>query len=97
MNNNNAIITESEKNAVFTVLTPEECLLLRQSLNDLRTEYKEKKSLELSSLTSILGQPPVIPNTHDTDAMLEAADDKAKYGEKVKSIENFILYSLQHD
>lgn len=45
MNNTKRTVTENERNAVFTTLTPEECLLLGQSLKDLCSEYKQKGSL----------------------------------------------------
>lgn len=47
---------------------------------DLVTEYRDKGSLSLDSVISIIGKPPVIPMSPDTDAMLEAYNEKAQYG-----------------
>ena len=44
------------------------------------TEYRDKGSLSLDSIISIIGKPPVIPMSPDTDAMLEAYNEKAQYG-----------------
>lgn len=95
MNNTKRTVTENERNAVFTTLTPEECLLLGQSLKELCSEYKEKGSLSVDSVVPCLGKYPNIPCTHDTDAMLEAFDEQVVYAEKLKSIEDFLEYELQ--
>ena len=91
------IVTENERNAIFTVLTPEEFLLLGRSLNDLCTEYKKEGSLPLDTVIPILGICPIIQNTHDIDAKLETILDRCKYADKVQSIEDFFEYELQHD
>ncbi len=95
MNNSKTIVTENERNAIFMVLTPEECLLLGRSLKGLCEEYKENATLSLDSVIPVLGNYPKIPISHDMDSMLEAVDDMAKYGDKVRSIENFLEYELQ--
>lgn len=53
----------------------------------LLNEYREKGTLTLSSLVTVLGNPPIVPNTHDMDAMLEAWDEKAEYGRLSQLIE----------
>ena len=90
------IVTENERNAIFTLLTPEEGCLFDEYLPYLCHKYEEEETLPLECVIPILGNPPVISHTHDMDAMLEAADDKAKYAEQVKGIENFLRYESQH-
>lgn len=90
------IVTEDERNAIFTLLTPEEGCLFDEYLEYLCYKYEEEETLPLECVIPILGKPPVIPHTHDTDAVIEAAEDKARYAEKVRSIENFLKYESQH-
>lgn len=47
---------------------------------NLLTEYREKGTLSLDSVISIIGKPPVIPMSPDTDALLEAYNERAQYG-----------------
>lgn len=91
------IVTENERNAIFTVLTPEECLLFGRSLNDLCNEYKENDgAVDEDTLSCVLGKLPQIPNTHDMNAKLEAADARHIYVKKMNSIFDFLEYELQH-
>ena len=53
---------------------------LMANWKNLVEEYREKGTLSLSSITEIIGKPPVIPMSPDTDAMLEAYNEKAQYG-----------------
>ncbi len=53
-------------------------------------EYRENGNLSGESIKKVLGNIPVIPSTHDIDSRLEASDEKARYGEKAKAIEDAI-------
>lgn len=97
MNDSKRVVTCDKTYEIFRVLTKEEFRLLLRSMDSLSKEYKENYSLSLDSIVPILGKCPIIPHTHDMDAMLEAADEKARYGDKVKAIEDLIEYGLQHD
>lgn len=97
MNSTKRVVTENERNAIFTTLTPEECLLLGRSLKDLCSEYKENDgTIVLNSFIPVLGKLPVILETPDTDAMIESADARNLYITKANSVFNFIEYEVQH-
>lgn len=97
MNDSKRVVTFDESYEIFQILTKEELFLFFSLGESPFQEYKEKGSLSLASLEPVLGKCPIIPHTHDMDAMLEAADEKAQYGQKVKAIENFIEYGVQHN
>lgn len=63
---------------------------VRSILDELCEEFNQKNALSIESLTKILGRPPVIPDSPDTDAMLDAYTARAEYGRKAKFIEDFI-------
>lgn len=96
MNDSKRFVTRDEGHEVFRVLTENELELLLSSIPNLSIEYKENNSLSLDSVSPILGKCPIIPYTH-MDSMLEAADEKAIYGDKFKAIEIYIEYGVQHD
>lgn len=97
MSDSKKVVTCDESYEIFRVLTKEELSSLFSLGESLSEEYKENGSLSLDSIVPILGKCPIIPLTHDMDAMLEAADEKARYGDKVKAIENFVEYGVQHN
>lgn len=70
-------------------LSPEQTLLLEEKLDDLLIEYKEK-GLVLESLIPIIGKPPVIPDSPETDTGLEAYEAKIEYVKKLKEIEQIL-------
>ncbi len=96
MNDSKRVVTCDESYEIFRVLSKKELSLFFSLGEKPFKEYKENGSLSLDSLEPVLGKCPIIPHTHDMDAMLEASDEKAQYGEKVKAIENFIGYGVQH-
>lgn len=53
---------------------------LMENWENLIEEYREKGKLSLSSIIPIIGTPPIISTSSDTDAMLEAYEGKAQYG-----------------
>ena len=53
---------------------------LMENWENLIEEYREKGKLSLSSIIPIIGTPPIISTSSDTDAMLEAYEEKAQYG-----------------
>lgn len=57
------------------------------NINDFTKEYREKGSLTLESIIKVLGNPPRIPNSPDTDAMLEAWEERAEYGRLAQIVE----------
>lgn len=63
---------------------------VRSILDELCEEYKEKNTLSIKSLSKILGNPPAIPESPDTDAMLDAYNARAEYGRKAIFLEQFI-------
>jgi len=63
---------------------------LYDNRDDLAAEYREKGTLTLDSIIKVLGNPPRIPNSPDTDAMLEAWEEKAEYGRLTEIIETKI-------
>lgn len=73
------------------ILTPEETELLEENFYLLVEDYKQNGSLTLSSFVPILGRPPILTHTHDMDAMLEAMDARAEYGNKMQKIEQIFL------
>lgn len=90
------MVTDNERNAIFTILTPEECLLFGQSLNALSKEYKESDgALTVNSFIPVLCKLPNIPDTHEMDAKLEAMDARNIYIEKMNSIFNLLKYEFQ--
>lgn len=97
MNDSKRVVTCDESYEIFRVLTKEELSSLFSLGESPFKEFKEKGSLSLDSVVPILGKCPIIPLTHDMDARLEATDEKARYGDKVKAIENFIEYGVQHN
>lgn len=70
-------------------LSPEQTLLLEEKLDDLLIEYKEK-GLVLESLIPIIGRPPVIPDSPETDTGLGAYEAKIEYVKKLKEIEQIL-------
>lgn len=97
MNDSKRVVTCDESYEIFRVLTKKELSSLFSLGERPFKEVKEEGSLSLDSIVPILGKCPIIPLTHDMDARLDAADEKARYGNKVKAIENFIEYGVQHD
>lgn len=97
MNDSKRVVTCDESYEIFNVLSKKELSSLFALGESLSKEFKEKGSLSLDSILPILGKCPIISHTHDMDAMLDAADEKARYGDKVKAIENFIEYAVQHN
>lgn len=97
MSDSKRVVTCDESYEIFRVLTKEELSLLFSLGESPFEEYNGKGSLSLDTIVPILGKCPIIPHTHDIDAMLEAADEKARYGNKVKAIEDFIEYGVQHN
>lgn len=79
--------TVAERN----ILTPKEVELLEENFYLLVEDYKQNGSITLSSIIPILGRPPILTNTHDMDAMLEAMDARAEYGNKMQKIEQIFL------
>ena len=63
---------------------------VRSILDELCEDIKQDNTLSIESLSKILGRPPVIPDSPDTDAMLDAYDAKAEYGRKAEFIEDFV-------
>lgn len=70
-------------------LTPAEVKLFEKNFPNLKEEYKQTGKISLASLFPIIGRPPIIPQSHDMDTMLEAMDNRAIYGNKVAQIESF--------
>lgn len=92
-------ITESlpikeEMDRVSCVLTPAQLKSLHEHLEELITQYRDKGSFELSALIPIIGDPPIIPQSLDTDAMLEAWNDSAKYGRKITYIYQYLTSEI---
>lgn len=83
----------AERKLATNILTPEEVQLFEENFDKLQKEYKSKGSLSLDSLIPILGRPPIIPQSPDMDAMLEAWNDKAEYGRKFQKIEELLKLS----
>lgn len=75
------------------ILTPTEVKLFEEHFPNLRQEYKQTGKISLDSLIPIIGRPPIIPQSHDMDAMLEAMDARALYGVKAAQIENRVSLS----
>jgi len=57
------------------------------NINDFKKEYQENGTLKLDSIIKVLGNPPRIPNSPDTDAMMEAWEEKAEYGRLAQIVE----------
>lgn len=76
------------------ILTSTEFEAFNTSLPSLLKEYKKASTLNIELLKPILGNPPGIPHSPDMDAMLEAYEDRAKYGKKANSIENYLSCQL---
>ena len=53
-------------------------------------EFNKNGKLCFSTLSNIVGPAPCIPMSPDTDAMLEAYDESARYADKILNIENKI-------
>lgn len=79
--------------ALGNILTPTEVKLFEENYNNLREDYKKSKRLSVSSLLPILGRPPIIPDSPDMDAMLDAYDARAEYGRKAMQIEQVLAHS----
>lgn len=76
------------------ILTSTEFEAFNNSLDNLLKEYEKTSKLTIELLIPILGNPPRIPQSPDMDAMLEAYEDRAKYGEKANSIEKYLSCHL---
>lgn len=70
------------------MLTPVEVELLKENFSTLEKEYQQTGTISLDSLFPILGRPPIIPQSSDMDARLEAMDARALYGNKAAQIES---------
>lgn len=88
-------MTESTKVLASQFLAPKEFEAFESSFDSLIEEYRNSGTLKLDSLVPILGKPPIIPQSPDTDAMLEAYDEKAIYGHKIKEIESLLKLELE--
>lgn len=77
-----------------TILNPTEFKAFTLSSESLIEEYRKSSKLTLESLVPILGNPPKIPQSSDMDAMLEAYEDRALYGKKALSIEQYLSNSV---
>ena len=72
-------------------LSPEEVQSLDNSLDNLLESYRLNGNvLKLDWITPILGNPPIIPNSPDLDARMDAWEDRAEYGRKVEFIERVL-------
>lgn len=76
------------------ILTSTEFEAFITSLDSLLQEYKKASTLSIEFLKPILGNPPRIPQSPDMDAMLDAYEDRAKYGKKANSIEEYLSCQL---
>lgn len=77
-----------------TILTPVEFEAFTLVSKSLIEEYRKSSKLTLELLVPILGNPPKIPQSPDMDAMLEEYEDRAQYGKKAESIEQYLSYSV---
>ena len=55
--------------------------------DSMRKAYLETEVVPAESIREIIGNPPVIPDSPDTDARLEAYDDLAAYNRMYANIE----------
>ena len=78
---------------VCNILTPTEVALFEVNYEPLSAEYKDKGTISLESVIPILGNPPVIPDTHDLDSICMAYEERAEYGRKLKEIESLLKTS----
>ncbi len=76
------------------ILTSTEFEAFNSSLATLFEEYKKASTLTIELLKPILGNPPRIPQSPDMDAMLEAYEERANYGKKANSIEEYLSCQL---
>ena len=63
---------------------------IQNIVDKLCEEYQKNSTLSLDSLSKLLGKPPIIPQSPDTDAMLDAYTARADYGSKCIAIEKFV-------
>lgn len=73
------------------ILTSTEFEAFTTSLDSLLEEYHKTSKLTIELLVPILGNPPRIPQSPDMDAMLEAYEERAEYGRKANSIEEYLV------
>jgi len=77
--------------ALVNILTPTELDRFEENFYSLVEDYKQNGSISLWSVLPILGRPPVLPMSHDMDAMLDAVEARSAYGNKLKQIEQVFL------
>ena len=80
--------------AAKSILTPKQLQAFDESFDSLLNELRTTGKIDLSSFTNIVGRPPIIPQSPDTDAMLEAWEDRATYSKKIMQLENLISSEL---
>ena len=72
-------------------LSPEEVQILDNSLDHLLENYRLNHNvLKLEWITPILGNPPIIPDSPDSDTRMDAWEARAEYGRKAEFIEDLL-------
>lgn len=76
------------------ILTPKQLKAFEETFDELTNELQHTGTISLDSFIKIIGRPPVIPQSPDTDAMLEAWEERAVYSRKIIQLENLISTEL---
>ncbi len=83
------------KVSTTNILSYEELQKLGASMSELLEKYRNNnKVLKLAWVIPILGRPPVIPDSPDTDARNDAYDDLVEYNRKKDFIEDILKEKL---
>lgn len=57
-------------------------------LDSAADEFNQNGKLTFSTIEKIIGKPPVIPNSPDMDARMDAWNETAQYSDRVLDIES---------